>query len=65
LRIEVGIPVFSPPILSIFASSKERSPPSRKDYTGPACTALPSVGDDIRTTLAYHIPSNLGLGRRE
>jgi hypothetical protein len=26
---------------------------------------LPSAGDDIRTTLAYHVPSNLGLGKRE
>jgi kynurenine formamidase len=26
--------VFSPPILSNFASSKERFPPSRRDYTG-------------------------------
>src|SRR5215207_11612028 len=32
LRIEVGIPVFSPPILSIFASSKESPSVPRKLY---------------------------------
>src|SRR5215211_5486991 len=49
LRIEVGIPAPSPPILSISASSNYRIPPSRSNYTGLPLTALRPA--DLRSTL--------------
>src|SRR3954451_10952056 len=49
LRMEVGIPVSSPPILSISASRNETIPPSRKNYTGAPCCALGPDGRKTRT----------------
>jgi hypothetical protein len=61
LRIEVGIPVFSPPILSISASSKKRFPPIQRNYIAPACTALWPADRRSRVLERQHLAGQRAL----